>query len=63
MVVSTVRTNSLGFTDDPRRINVALTRARHGLVRICGLCSMLFTARSALDTRAPVRVTQKTSPT
>ncbi|KAK3242172.1 hypothetical protein CYMTET_48111 [Cymbomonas tetramitiformis] len=34
VVISTVRTKSLGFTDDERRINVALTRARHGVVVI-----------------------------
>ena len=34
VVISTVRSGRLGFADDPRRINVALTRARHGLVLI-----------------------------
>jgi regulator of nonsense transcripts 1 len=30
--ISMVRTNGGSFIDDHRRINVALTRARHGLV-------------------------------
>jgi superfamily I DNA and/or RNA helicase len=32
IVISTVRSRKLGFADDPKRINVALTRARHGIV-------------------------------
>lgn len=36
MVVCTVRSDRKGFIDDHRRINVAITRARHGLVRVPG---------------------------
>ena len=32
IVVSCVRTESLGFTTDPRRLNVMLTRARHHVI-------------------------------
>jgi hypothetical protein len=34
MVVCTVRSDGMGFIDDHRRLNVAITRARHGLVRV-----------------------------
>ena len=34
MVVCTVRSRALGFIDDRRRLNVAITRAKHGLVVI-----------------------------
>ncbi|KAI8804666.1 AAA domain-containing protein [Cladochytrium replicatum] len=32
ILISTVRTDSIGFIDDPRRINVALTRAQNHLI-------------------------------
>jgi len=34
VIISTVRSKRLGFTDDARRINVSLTRARQGMVVI-----------------------------
>lgn len=40
VVISTVRTNKIGFVDDPQRLNVALTRAKR-LVRVVG-CKDLF---------------------
>jgi len=40
IVISCVRTKNLGFLNDARRINVAITRARHGMV-ICGNAGML----------------------
>jgi len=40
IVISCVRTKNLGFLNDARRINVAITRARHGMV-ICGDAGML----------------------
>lgn len=35
LLISTVRTNGIGFMDDVCRLNVALTRARQSLI-ICG---------------------------
>lgn len=35
VIVSTVRTNSVGFTDNPNRLNVALTRGKR-VVRVIG---------------------------
>lgn len=35
LLISTVRTNGVGFLDDICRLNVALTRARQSLI-ICG---------------------------
>ena len=32
IIFSTVRTNHLGFLSNPNRMNVALSRARHGLI-------------------------------
>jgi hypothetical protein len=40
VIISTVRTKSVGFVDDRQRINVALTRAKR-LVRVVG-CKRLF---------------------
>ena len=40
VIISTVRSNqrgSIGFTSSPRRINVALTRARYGYDSISGI--------------------------
>lgn len=35
LLISTVRTNGVGFMDDICRLNVALTRAKQSLI-ICG---------------------------
>jgi len=41
IIISTVRTNAVGFLNDERRLNVAITRARHGII-ICGNSYLLM---------------------
>ena len=46
IVISTVRTSGVGFLNDVRRLNVALTRARYSLYIVCNfknlrVCSFL----------------------
>jgi len=41
IIISTVRTNKVGFLSDERRLNVAITRARFGMI-ICGNSDLLI---------------------
>lgn len=53
IVLSTVRSNAeheIGFVEDPRRLNVAWTRARHALIVVGDRATLM--AKSALWARA-----------